>query len=84
MAQLRGATHPDDAIAIYRKLLPDAIRQGQSNARYDEAHELVSRIRELRIRQDKLAEFRQELAALRLEYKAKRNLIKRLDNLVQP
>lgn len=81
VAQMRGQTHPEQAIAVYKKLLPNAVRRGQSGARYDEAHELVSRIRDLRIRQGRREEFRQELAALRAEYKAKRNFIKRLDSL---
>jgi uncharacterized Zn finger protein len=81
VAKMRGETHPDEAIAIYRKLLPDAIRQGQGNARYDEAFDLVTFIRTLRLKQGKKDEFRHELTALKAEYKAKRNFIKRLDIL---
>ena len=81
VAKLRGETHPDEAVAIYKRLLPDAIKQGQSNARYDEAHELVKSIRALRLKHGKQAQYRQELAALHAEYKAKRNFIKRLENL---
>lgn len=81
VAHMRGETHPDQAISIYRQLLPEAIRRGQGNARYDEAYELVSRIRALRINQRQQEQFRQELAELRREYKAKRNFIKRLESL---
>lgn len=81
VADMRGETHPDEAVAIYRNLLPDAVRHGQSNARYDQAFELVKCIRALRLKHGKTEQYRQELAELRAEYKAKRNFIKRLDSL---
>jgi uncharacterized Zn finger protein len=81
VAKMRGESHPDEAVSIYQKLLPDAVRQGQSNARYDEAHELVAAIRALRLNHGKQEQYRQELAVLRAEYKAKRNFIKRLESL---
>jgi uncharacterized Zn finger protein len=81
VAKMRGESHPDEAVSIYQKLLPDAVRQGQSNARYDEAHELVAAIRALRLNHGKQEQYRQELAALRAEYRAKRNFMKRLESL---
>jgi uncharacterized Zn finger protein len=81
VAKMRGETHPDEAVAIYKRLLPDAIRHGQGNARYDEAFDLVTLIRTLRLKQNKKDQFFQELAAIKFEHKAKRNFIKRLDSL---
>ena len=81
VAKMRGETHPDEAVAVYRKLLPEAVRQGQNNARYDEAFELVKSIRALRLKHGKAEQYRQEFANFRAEYKAKRNFIKRLDSL---
>lgn len=81
VARMRGETHPDEAVAVYCKLLPGAVRQGQGNARYDEAFELVKSIRALRLNHGKADQYQQELANFLAEYKAKRNFIKRLDSL---
>jgi hypothetical protein len=80
-ADLRGKTHPEDAIPLYFKLLPNAVNQGASNARYESAFRIVQSIGKLRKQQDRIAEFKQELARIRLEYKAKRNFIKLLSTL---
>ena len=80
-ADLRGKTHPEDAIPLYFKLLPNAVNQGASNARYESAFRIVQSIGKLRKQQDRVAEFKQELARIRLEYKAKRNFIKLLSTL---
>ena len=80
-ADLRGKTHPEDAIPLYLKLLPKAVDQGTSNARYESAFRIVQAIGKLRKKQDRATEFKQELARIRLEYKAKRNFIKLLSVL---
>ena len=80
-ADLRGKTHPEDAIPLYFKLLPTAVSQGGSNARYESAFRIVQSIGKLRTKQDRAADFKQELARIRLEYKAKRNFIKLLSTL---
>ncbi len=80
-ADLRGKTHPEDAIPLYFKLLPTAVSQGSNNARYDSAFRIVQSIGKLRKTQDRVADFKQELARIRLEYKAKRNFIKLLSVL---
>ena len=80
-ADLRGKTHPEDAIPLYFKLLPKAVDQGTSNARYENAFRIVQAIGKLRKKQDRATEFKQELARIRLEYKAKRNFIKLLSVL---
>jgi len=77
-ATMRGKTHPEDAIALYYKLLPGAVNEGTRNARYETAFRLVQSIGKLRRKQGKTAEFATELARIRLEYKAKRNFMKAL------
>lgn len=81
VADMRGKTHPEDAIRLYKQLLPGAVKMGAAKARYEEAFEFVKAIRTLRMAQGQKSLFADELAALRAEYKAKRNLVKLLDTL---
>ena len=80
-ADLRGNTHPEDAIPLYFKLLPQAVNEGSNNARYEQAFRIVQSIGKLRRKQDRAADFKQELARIRAEYKVKRNFIKLLSVL---
>ena len=80
-AAMRGESHPEDAISLYFKLLPMAVSEGSNNARYESAFRIVQAIGKLRRQQDRAADFKQELARIRLEYKAKRNFIKLLSVL---
>jgi len=77
-AAMRGKTHPEDAIQLYFKLLPMKIEEGARNARYEDAFRIVQAIGKLRNKQGQKTKFQQELARIRLEYKAKRNFIKAL------
>jgi len=52
-----------------------------NNAAYEEAVKLLQKIRELMGRLDRVTEFEDYLAALRIEYKRKRNFIKLLDTI---
>jgi uncharacterized Zn finger protein len=81
MAAVRGRTHPHDAIALYRRLLPVAAENGTRNARYDEAFEIVRAIGSLRAKMGESAEFIRELEEIRATYRAKRNFIKLLTTL---
>lgn len=81
MAAIRGKTHPHDAIALYRQLLPVAADSGTRNARYDEAFEIVRAIGSLRAELGQSAEFTSELEEIRATYRAKRNFIKLLATL---
>ncbi|CAG9168050.1 SWIM zinc finger family protein [Cupriavidus pinatubonensis] len=81
MAAVRGKTHPHDAIALYRQLLPVAAESGTRNARYDEAFEIVRAIGSLRAKLGQSAEFTSELEEIRATYRAKRNFIKLLATL---
>ncbi|MXN79703.1 hypothetical protein GR157_33900 [Burkholderia sp. 4701] len=78
MAAVRGKTHPDDAIALYHRLLPVAVEQGAGHARYDDAFDVVRKISELRAAHRQQTEFDVELEAIRKTYRAKRNFIKLL------
>ena len=52
-----------------------------NNAAYEEAVKLLQKIRELMGCLDRVTEFEDYLAALRVEYKRKRNFIKLLDTI---
>ena len=75
---VRGKTHPDEAVTLYKKLLPHVVNAGTRGAQYGAAFEIVKAIQELRAAQSQDAVFKQELAELRLAWKAKRNFMKLL------
>ncbi len=81
VAAMRGETHPDDAVAVYRRLLPHAVTAGTRGAQYGGAFEIVKAIRHLRSAQGQDTRFRKELAELRATWRAKRNFIKLLATL---
>ncbi len=78
VAAVRGRTHPEEAVALYKKLLPHAVNAGTRGAQYGAAFEIVKAIQQLRATQRQDAVFKQELAELRLAWKAKRNFMKLL------
>ena len=80
-AAMRGKMHPEEAIALYKKLLPHAVTTGTRGAQYREAFEVVTAIQVLRTAQKQDALFRQELAELRAAWRVKRNFIKLLATL---
>jgi hypothetical protein len=71
----------EQAVALYKKLLPHVVTAGTRGAQYGEAFEIVKAIQELRAAQKQDALFRQELAELRTTWKAKRNFMKLLATL---
>jgi uncharacterized Zn finger protein len=81
VAVVRGKTHPEEAVAIYKKLLPHVVTAGTRGAQYEEAFEIVKAIQDLRAAQKLDALFRQELAELRTTWRAKRNFMKLLATL---
>ena len=81
VAAVRGMTHPEEGIALYKKLLPHVVTGGTLRAQYGEAFEIVKAIQELRAAQKQGARFRQELAVLRTTWKLKRNFMKLLATL---
>ncbi len=78
VAAVRAMTHPEEAVALYKKLLPHAVTAGTRGAQYGEAFEIVKAIQEVRAAQKQDALFGQELADLRTTWKAKRNFMKLL------
>ena len=81
VAAVRGKTHPEEAVALYKKLLPHVVTAGTRGAQYGEAFEIVKAIRELRAAQKQDALFGQEIVELRTTWKAKRNFMKLLATL---
>ncbi len=81
VAQLRGQTHPEDAISLYLRLLPHVVEVGSRGARYEEAFAVVVAIRALRFASGEHKAFHDELARIRMEFKAKRNFMKLLADL---
>jgi uncharacterized Zn finger protein len=73
--------HPEDAVPIYQELVPATLKH-PSNIAYKEAVKLIRKIHELMMRMNLRADLDDYLAALRLEYKRKRNFIKLLDEMV--
>lgn len=75
----REEKHPGDAVPIYQEMIAPTLKQA-NNAAYEEAVKLLPKIREL-MGLDRVTEFEDYLAALRVEYKRKRNFIKLLDTI---
>jgi len=81
VAAVRGKMHPEEAVMLYKKLLPHVVNAGTRGAQYGAALEIVKAVQELRAAQSQDAVFKQELAELRLVWKAKRNFMKLLATL---
>lgn len=81
MAAIRGKTHPQEAIALYHRLLPIAAENGTRGARYGEAFSVVRAIKHLRAESNDEGTFADELASIRQTFRAKRNFIKLLETL---
>jgi hypothetical protein len=78
VAAVRGRTHPEDGVMLYKKLLPHVVNAGTRAAQYGEAFEIVKAVHQLRAAQGQDDVFTQELVELRLAWKAKRNFMKLL------
>jgi len=80
VATAREEEHPGDAVPIYQEMIAPTLKQANNSA-YEEAVKLLQKIRELMGRLDRVTEFEDYLAALRVEYKRKRNFIKLLNTI---
>ncbi|RTL34685.1 MAG: hypothetical protein EKK49_08340 [Rhodocyclaceae bacterium] len=78
VAALRAGSHPEDAIALYGRLLPHAVEDGSRGAKYEDAFAVVAAIRKLRLAAGQHDVFDTELERIRQQYKAKRNFMKLL------
>lgn len=81
VADARGRTHHEEAITLYKRLLPHVVEGGSRGSHYGEALAIVKKIRALRVAHKQLGMFGDELAEIRLEWKRKRNFMKLLDAL---
>jgi uncharacterized Zn finger protein len=80
VAGTREEKHPGDAVPIYKEMIAPILKPG-NNAAYAEAVKLLDKIRELMVRLGREIDFEDYLAALRVEYKRKRNFIKLLEGI---
>jgi len=78
LAHRREPEHPEDSIEVYKRLVESALTPTQP-ALYPEAVKLLKRIAQLQARIGQKEEFEGFLATVRMEHKAKRNLLKLLD-----
>lgn len=78
LAALREQDHPQDALSIYKERIAPLVEM-TNNAAYDQAVDLLSKIRKLMDQMERGTEFDDYLIALRVEFKRKRNFIKLLD-----
>lgn len=80
VAATREEKHPCDAVPIYKEMMAPILKRA-NNAAYAEATKLLGKIRGLMGRLDRVTEFEDYLAALRVEYKRKRNFMKLLEGI---
>lgn len=80
LAERLARSRPDDAVALYRRVVPPIIEQ-TGNRAYEEAARLIRKIGGLMKKQKQAGQFREYVAELRVRYKPKRNFIKLLDGI---
>src|SRR5204862_6809362 len=81
LAAAREAEHPADALTIYQGRIAPLIEL-TNNTAYEQAVELLRKVRRLMLRLGRALEFADYLATLRVEYKRKRNFIQLLGTIV--
>lgn len=74
------SSRPDDAVSLYRRVVPPIVEQ-TNNAAYDEAIKLIRKMGGLMKAQSQSRRFGDYLAELRVQFKPKRNFIKLLDGV---
>ncbi|MEP7186364.1 MAG: hypothetical protein ABI767_11055 [Rhodanobacter sp.] len=77
-----ASERPDDAIELYRKVVPPIVEQ-TNNAAYEEAITLIRKTGTLLKSQKMSARFADYLSELRAQFKPKRNFIKLLDGVIR-
>lgn len=76
------ASRPDDAVSIYRCVVPPIVEQ-TNNTAYDEAIKLIRKVGGLMNAQSQSRQFGDYLVELRAQFKPKRNFIKLLDGVAR-
>lgn len=80
LADLRRESHPDDALAVYKREVAATIERRDKHA-YAAAIEAMGSVRELLESTGRGDEFAAYVADVRAEHKRKRNLVKLLDSM---
>lgn len=80
MAGKLEPTRADDALTLYRQVIPNIVDQ-TNNSAYADAVKLIRRIGGIMIARNRNREFGDYLIELRVRFKPKRNFIKLLDGL---
>ncbi len=75
LADLRADEHPEDALSIYQPMIEPLINQTDNQA-YEQAIDLIVKVKALMVRLDQETEFHEFLVNLTQTYKRKRNFIK--------
>jgi len=76
------SSRPDDAVSLYRRVVPPIVEQTH-NAAYAEAIKLIRKMGGLMKAQSHSRQFGDYLAELRVQFKPKRNFIKLLDGVAR-
>jgi uncharacterized Zn finger protein len=82
VAGAREETHPDDSIAVYRRITNSLVDR-TSNGNYDVPVSVVRKMRDLLKKRGRDTDFEAEVLRLRLEFKRKRNFMHDLDAVVR-
>ncbi|NQT93805.1 MAG: hypothetical protein HQ559_13685, partial [Lentisphaerae bacterium] len=75
LAKARELDHPEDAVPIYRRQIEPLLGQ-KNNHSYEQAVDYFGRIHTLMVGMGKESEFKQDLLAIKTEWKRLRNFIK--------
>lgn len=78
LAEERAAHHPEQALEVFNRFVESAIRR-RNDSGYEEAQQLLIRIRELLIQLGRDQEWEMLLARLRQQYRRKQELMVRLE-----
>jgi tetratricopeptide (TPR) repeat protein len=73
-------SRPDDAVSLYRRVVPPIVEQ-TNNAAYEEAIKLIRKAGGLMRAQNRSLQFAEYVAELRMQFKPKRNFIKLLNSV---
>ena len=76
------SSRPDDAVSLYRRVVPSIVEQ-TNNAAYEDAIKLIRKTGALMKARKQSPQFGDYLAELRLQFKPKRNFIKLLDSVAR-
>jgi uncharacterized Zn finger protein len=82
LAGMLESSRPDDAVSLYRRVVPPIVEQ-TSNTAYEEAIRLIRKVGGLMDGQSQSRQFGDYLAELRVQFKPKRNFIKLLDGVAR-